>query len=333
MVADENGLFDEQVKCKSARIKEKSVTHFEKVEANMPDITPLTRKVLVIDFRPGAVPARWNRTDDLIPGYIEAMRRVSKDILNYQVVEKLDVPEYPVLLDNRQYTDATFTEVLADDKRAFRDASGNYMLADYQKIIQKFDILQKVEGEQIDEVWMFGGPYFGFYESRMMGRGAFWCNGPAMEHDCRRFVIMGFNYEREVKEMVHDYGHRSESVLAKHFGSERYLGKLYRREPTPPPANAYERFLSNVGTVHRKPGGEEYGQDEYAWLSAMEPDWWPPTIDPNLVGALQPEPPQSDDSEPDESTPVESEPAETKPSAPKPWYQFILDFFASLFGK
>ena len=29
-------------------------------------------------------------------------------------------------------------------------------------------------------------------------------NGPAMEKECRRFVIMGFNYERSVKEMVHD---------------------------------------------------------------------------------------------------------------------------------
>ena len=294
----------------------------------MPDITPLTRKVLAVDFRPAAVPARWNRSDDLISQYIDAMRRASKDILAYQVVEKLNVPEFPVLLDNRQYTDTTFSEVLADDKRAFRDASGNYMLADYKRIIRDYVILQKVESEQIDEVWMFGGPYFGFYESRMVGRGAFWCNGPAIEQDCRRFVMMGFNYEREVKEMVHDYGHRSESILAKHFGSERYLGKLYRQEATPPPANAYEQFLSDVGTVHRKPGGQEYGQDEFAWLSAFQPEWWPPTIDPNLVGAPQPVPPQ-----PDEPQADESEFDESTHVAPKAWYQFILDFFAALFGK
>ena len=62
--------------------------------------------------------------------------------------------------------------------------------------------------------------------------GAFWCNGPAMEQDCRRFVIMGFNYERSVKEMVHDYGHRAESLLAKSFDSETFLRKLYRQEST-----------------------------------------------------------------------------------------------------
>ena len=284
----------------------------------MPDITPLTRKVLVIDFRPTAVPANWNRSDDLIPQYVDAMRKASQDILKYQVAEKLEVPEYPVLVDGRQYTDTTFTGVLADSRTALRDAHGNFPLADYEQIIQKFDVMQKVESEQIDEVWMFGGPYFGFYESRMVGKGAFWCNGPGIEQECRRFVIMGFNYERDVKEMVHDYGHRSESVLAKHFGSETFLRKMYALQPTPAPANAYEQFLVDVGTVHRKPGSQDYSQDEFAWLAAMQPEWWPPTIDPNLVSEPQPETPK---------------PAESNLSAPGPWYQIILDFFASLFGK
>jgi len=294
----------------------------------MPEITPLKRKVLVIDFHPSGLPARWNRSDDLIPGYIEAMRKASQDILAYQVVEKLDVPEYPLLMDGSQYTESTFIRVLADDRSAFRDAKGSYLFADYDQIIEKYDLLDKIEDEQIDEVWMFGGPYFGFYESRMVGRDAFWCNGPGIEQDCRRFVIMGYNYERDVKEMVHDYGHRAESILAKHFGSEKYLRRQYRLESNPAPANAYEHFLLDLGTVHRVPGGEDYSQDEFAWLTAMRPEWWPPTIDPNLVGASQPipsqpVPPQPAPPKPDESTPV----------MPKPWYQAILDFFASLFGR
>jgi hypothetical protein len=284
----------------------------------MPDITPLTRKVLVIDFRPPGILARWNRTDDLIPGYIEAMRKASKGTLSYEVAKKLETPEYPLLLDGSQYDETTYIGVLADDKSAFRDVNGNYLFSDYDQIIQKFDLLDKIENKHIDEVWMFGGPYFGFYESRMVGRGAFWCNGPAVEKNCRRFVIMGFNYERDVKEMVHDYGHRAESLLAKHFDSETYLRRTYRLKSNPPPTNGYEQFLLEYGTVHRKPGGEDYSQNEYAWLSAMQPEWWPPTINPNLVGTSQPAPPEL---------------AESKMAAPKPWYQAILDFFASLFGK
>jgi hypothetical protein len=285
---------------------------------NMPDITPLIRKVLVIDFQPSGLPARWNRTDDLIPDYIEAIGRVSQDILKFHVVEKLVVSEFPFLVDGSQYTETTFIGALADDSSALRDADGRYLFADYDRIIQQFDLIQKAESEQSDEIWMFGGPYFGFYESRMVGRDAFWCNGPGMERDCRRFVIMGFNYERDVKEMVHDYGHRAENILAKHFDSETFLRMLYRQQPNLTPTNAYEQFLLEVGTVHRKPGGEEYGQDEFAWLTAMRPSWWPPTIDPNLVDVTQPVSPGS---------------AESKMAVPKPWYQAILDFFASLFGK
>jgi hypothetical protein len=278
----------------------------------MSAIAPLTRKVLVIDFRPAGVPARWNRTEGLVPQYIEAMRKASKNILHYQVVETLKVAEYPTLTNGNRYTDKTFAAVLRDDKSALRDEKGSYVLADYEQIIEKFDLLKKIESGQIDEVWMFGGPYFGFYESRMVGRGAFWCNGPAMEKDCRRFVIMGFNYERDVKEMVHDYGHRVESLLAKQFGSEPYLRNLYRQDSSSTPANAYEQFLLDIGTVHRKPGGEEYGQDEFAWLNGMQAEWWPPTIDPNLVGAPQ---------------------QVGQQAGRKPWYESVRGFLGLLFGK
>ena len=37
--------------------------------------------------------------------------------------------------------------------------------------------------------------------------------GPA----ARRFVIMGYNYQRGVGEMLESFGHRSESILEKTF--------------------------------------------------------------------------------------------------------------------
>ena len=107
----------------------------------------------------------------------------------------------------------------------------------------------------------------------------------------RRYVVMGFNYQREVKEMVHDFGHRAESILAWQFGSQNFLQQLYSvggssgsNVPTlSTPANEYEQWLLVNGTVHRKPGGPDYGQDELAWVSALKPEWFPPAIDPNKV--------------------------------------------------
>ncbi len=247
-----------------------------------PVISP---KVLVIDFRPAAVPATWNKTTDLIQKYIDAMRAASKDTLKYRVAKKLDVLNYPPLLDGRQYNDALWSQAIADDKKAFRDAGGNYVMADYLRILQDFNILPLIQNKNIDEIWMFGGPYFGFYESRMLGKGAFWCNGPAIELDSRRFVMMGFNYQRDVREMVHDFGHRAESILGRQFKSQPFLDELYKPAAGlgSAPKNDFEKFLQSAGTVHRKPGGEDYGQDEVAWVTSLKPEWFPAAVDPNRV--------------------------------------------------
>ncbi len=240
-------------------------------------------KVLVIDFRPAAVPQIWKSTDMLVEGYVQKMRELSDQRLLFRVVQTLTVKDYPLLLDGRRYTDETWTQTLQDDKRALRDSHGNYMLADYMRIIKDANILAQVRDRQIDEVWMFGGPYFGFYESRMVGRGAFWCNAPAIEQPGRLFIMMGFNYERDIKEMVHDFGHRTESILSMQFGSQGFIQQLYGLQTLAPCKNEYEEWLLEHGTVHRKPGGADYSQDEFAWVKALKPAWLYPAANPNLV--------------------------------------------------
>jgi hypothetical protein len=248
----------------------------------------LYRKILVINFRPAAIPTQWNNADGLIENYIQTMRQASNNLLIYHVVNKMDVTSYPMLLDGRQYDDASWTQALNNDATALRDAHGNYMMADYQRILQDFNLLQQIKNKTIDEVWMFGGPYFGFFESRMVGKGAFWCNAPGIEATSPRFILMGFNYQREVKEMVHDFGHRAESILAWKFASQSFLQQLYAPSGAtissmPAPANEFEAWLLVNGTVHRKPGGEDYGQDELTWVTALKPEWFPFVIDPNKV--------------------------------------------------
>lgn len=240
-------------------------------------------KVMVIDFRPAAVPQTWAKTDDLVKQYVSTMIAASDNTLAYQVVIRKNVKDYPILEDGRRYTDATWTQALADDKMAFRDAHGNYMMADYIRIIQDLAILQLIRDKIIDEVWMFGGPYFGFYESRMAGRGAFWCNSPGVELTGRLFVLMGYNYQRDVKEMVHNFGHRAESILGKKYNSMAFINQLYRQQPTPAPANDFEQFLLQNGTTHRIPGGADYSQNELSWVKKLKPDWWPPAVNPNNI--------------------------------------------------
>lgn len=55
----------------------------------------------------------------------------------------------------------------------------------------------------------------------MAGRGAYFCNSPPIAdiQTSRLFVVMGFNYERGVGEMLESFGHRVESILRHAFGS------------------------------------------------------------------------------------------------------------------
>ena len=64
----------------------------------------------------------------------------------------------------------------------------------------------------------------------MAGRGAYECNSdPVPGVDCPRiFVIMGFNYERGVGEMLEDFGHRTESIMTHVVGAPAAEGARER---------------------------------------------------------------------------------------------------------
>ena len=103
----------------------------------------------------------------------------------------------------------------------------------------------------------------------MAGPGAFWCNAPPLkgtEHASRRFVIMGFNYERGVGEMLEDLGHRAESMLNKVFADQR--GE----------ANLWERFCRYDKT---HPGRAEVGNVHFAPNSLKDYDWGNPRFVPS----------------------------------------------------
>jgi hypothetical protein len=113
---------------------------------------------------------------------------------------------------------------------------------------------------------MFAFPHAGFYESTMGGAGAFWCNAPPLKNTAgcaRRFVLMGFSYERGVGEMLGAFGHRVESIMTRVF------------EHTTGEANLWERFCrydqkapgkAEVGTIHFAPNSER----DYDWANPRE---------------------------------------------------------------
>jgi hypothetical protein len=98
--------------------------------------------------------------------------------------------------------------------------------------------------------------------------------------DCKKFIIMGFNWERGPKEMLHSFGHRCEDMLAMYYHCFPTLRWCYSDEKRIDPGDIkdsniyFEQFLKSVGTVHKKPGGVLYGQDEFKWLMKFDIGWW-----------------------------------------------------------
>ncbi len=202
----------------------------------------------------------WHDPDRLVNEYIQDIDECSGGLVAYDVVERVEVDEFPIKLDHFQY-------------RA-HDYVNNYRLGrgwhspdavDYGAIIAKFNILSRVAARELDEVWLFGGPYFGLYESTMGGAGAFFCNAPPLPGTAgcpRRFVIMGFSYERGVGEMEEDLGHRAESILREVFRFKRGEANLFERY------SLYNRIApgrANVGLMHFAPN------------SVRDYDWGNPT--------------------------------------------------------
>ena len=119
---------------------------------------------------------RWNDPLKLTDQFIHDLQSVSSNYCNYEIVENLLVDGFPVKVDGFRYTRKSYS-------KAWQSRSGFHQpdWADYDEIIGTLNLSHQIRTKKIDEVWLFAGPYAGFYESRMVGPGAFWCNAPSLD--------------------------------------------------------------------------------------------------------------------------------------------------------
>ncbi len=126
----------------------------------------------------------------------------------YEVVKSVTVDYLPEKEDGYKYTREEYYRILMGE---IKGHSPDYM--NYKLFIEKFDLINGRKNNEFDEVNVYGAPWFGFYESRMIGNNSIWCNAPEYKANCENFIIMGFNYERGVSEAIEAFGHRVESTL------------------------------------------------------------------------------------------------------------------------
>lgn len=206
---------------------------------------------------------RWKDPDQNAQTYIEDVQYASYGYVNYRIVARIEVDAFPVKQDGYLYTPASYMECWRQRHKCHLPD-----LADYHRLVEEFDMIGRVNRDEIDEVWMTAFPYGGYYESRMGGPGAFWCNSPPLErtdHAAKRFVIMGFSYERGVGEMLEDLGHRAESIMQRVFRQKKGADNLWER---------FTRYdlthprSAEVGNVHFAPNSErdyDWGNKRNVW--------------------------------------------------------------------
>ena len=253
-----------------------------------PEVTIL--KTLVIVYDPVVDPKsgkklsefmHWNRVEDLAKGFMTDILQTSGGLARYQIIQRIDVNGFPVKADGHVYDATSYLNVIRGVNRPYEPAE-----VDYHAIISRFNILPLVASREIDEVWVFSFPHAGFYESIMGGPGAFWCNAPPLANTDaarRRFIIMGFSFERGVGEMLEDMGHRAESILEKTFEGLPAIHNLWRR------FIRYEKVAPGraaVGNIHFAPNS----QRDYDWNNSTsvssECDDWLYNF-PNLKGQVR----------------------------------------------
>lgn len=222
-------------------------------------------KVALIVYDPVMDPAtgvklsqkmNWKDVSDLVAGFIADILETSKGLARYEIVQRVDVNEFPAKTDGFRYTPQSYLDVIGGASQPHMPQE-----VDYQVILKQFNILERVARSEIDEVWIFAFPHAGFYESAMGGPGAFWCNAPPLANTAaskRRFVVMGFSYERGVGEMHESYGHRAESIMEKTFS--KLTGD----------ANLWKRFIRYDKT---SPGKAACGNVHFAPNSQADYDW------------------------------------------------------------
>ena len=181
--------------------------------------------VLIYDpifTRPDGTTARlsqynnWEDPVQLADRYRRSLESITNGRVKYTVVKTKIVNDIPAKLDGFDYDQQSYLACLADP-----EACHSVDTPDIASIIDSQGVCSDLNAGTTDELWLFGGPYFGFWESQLAGPRAFTYNSPPIDgSSCNKLLpIHGGNYETNLGNMVHNLMHRTEATMSRVYGS------------------------------------------------------------------------------------------------------------------
>lgn len=224
----------------------------------------LIRKVYVIVYDPLLTNGQhlsdylhWNEHTGLTQGTVDFFAQATDSALNHQIVRTTIVTDgWPRKTDGFRYSEAEYLAAIRGEIPFHSPDS-----VDYNSIVNSpmFDICGQANRGEIDEVWIYNGPGFGFYESTLVGPNAYWYNSPPVPgpHTCNRLIpIMGPSPERGLDCAIENFGHRTEATMTEVYGSwqqNRTSHNWERFALVKSLSPAY--FYSGCGNIHYPPNG------------------------------------------------------------------------------
>ena len=183
-----------------------------------------------------------------------------------------------------------------------KEYSGKYsptgFTYDYEYLLEKYDLVNKRNAGEFDQVWLCSLDPSDAYEDMMVGRTPYFVNGGVLEKDCPNFIIFSPTFSRR-DSSLHALGHAFENVVRRAFNINTGEQKDYTKDGYDVTTdeqyeklNLWEKFslskfnctgdYAGVGNVHLPPNAEDsYDYENSKSVYSTWVDW---KNYPNLTG-------------------------------------------------
>jgi hypothetical protein len=179
----------------------------------------ITQRLAIVIFDPfvaaGSGSARlskvnhWQDPAGLADQYRRTVEAVTNGRVRYDLVKSLTVDAFPPKQDGFVYEDEFYAQCLADSASCHTPE-----VADYQWLAADQGICDLVNQGTIDEVWLLGGPHFGFPTLQRLGPVASSELVPTIETSCFRTInVLGLSYDSGFDTFVKDLHIKAENIL------------------------------------------------------------------------------------------------------------------------
>lgn len=92
---------------------------------------------------------------------------------------------------------------------------------DYEYLIEKFDLIDRRNAGEFDQVWINSIDPVQTFETMMVGKAPYWINGTPLKKDCNNFIIANISISRRDANL-HALGHGVEGIMSKAFNGTTF---------------------------------------------------------------------------------------------------------------